>query len=650
MPSKLEELKKLLKRASDEKKLLESAVSNMENFIASNFLPNWALDSLIELFNRDAYEELNDRFFQTIAFGTGGMRGRTIGKVSASSELGKQSPQGTPEHAAVGVNNMNDFTVLRATMGLFNYCKKWTLSQGKGEVPRLVIAYDVRHFSKRFCEISATLWKKCGGEVFIFDTPRSTPQLSFTVRKLKATAGVVITASHNPSHDNGYKIYFNDGAQATSPHAEGIVKEVGEVSFAEIAKFLETDLSGVEFVSNSAEQAYISAIEESVVDKEILSKHAPKLVFTAVHGTGAALCPDIMRHFGLSPEFVEEQMNMDSRFPTVKQPNPEYAETLQMALNKAENCGADCLMATDPDADRMGVAIRAKDGRMRLITGNMIGSMLAEYRATRMKELGILTNPEKCALIKSFVTTPLQDRIAASHGLKCVNTLTGFKWIGGRLTKYEDALEKALGKDCKNLPYLEKAKMMQEHSTFFVFGGEESYGYLGTDSVRDKDANAAVIMFSELMAYLKSVGKTADEYLDEIYLKNGYFLEELKSIYREGASGAAAIKTFLKKLDESPLDEVAGFKVSKAVNFSRDEIYDADGVRIPEEKFFFYTLENGYSFAVRGSGTEPKIKFYAFAKEEPKTPSELENAKISARQTLDKVLDDIEKKFDQHSK
>lgn len=650
MSKKIEELKNFLKKAENEKKLLESSISNMADFVNANFLPEWALDALLELFKREAFEELNDRFFQPLAFGTGGMRGRTIGKVSASVELGLQSEQGTPEHAAVGVNNMNDFMVLRATMGLFNYCKKWVSENGDSKTPRLVIAYDVRHFSKKFCQLSASLWAKCGGEVFIFNSPRSTPQLSFTVRKLKATAGVVITASHNPSHDNGYKIYFNDGAQATSPHAEGIVAEVNKVKFSEISKFLETDLSGVQYVDKDAENAYISAIEDSVIDKKILSENAPKVVFTAVHGTGAALCPDIMRHFGLSPEFVEEQMQMDSRFPTVKQPNPEYAETLQMALSKAESVGADCLMATDPDADRMGVAIRTKEGKLKLITGNMIGSMLAEYRASRMKELGILTNPEKCALIKSFVTTPLQDRIAARHGIKCINTLTGFKWIGGRLTKYEELLEKALGKDCKNIAYLEKADLMQKHSTFFVFGGEESYGYLGTDSVRDKDANAAVIMFSELMAYLKSLGKTADEFLDEIYLKDGYYLEELKSIYREGASGSVAIKAFLKKLDESPLDEVAGFKVSKAVNFARDEIFDADNVQIPRENFFFYTLENGYSFAVRGSGTEPKIKFYAFAKEDPKTKNELERAKISARQTLDKVLDDIEKKFEQYSK
>lgn len=642
MSEKIEHLKQLLSEASD--KIMENSAANILGWLDENFLPEWAIDALVELFEEGRYEEINDRFFRFLAFGTGGMRGRTIGKQPAMAELGRQSEQGTPEHAAVGANNMNDFNVVRATMGLFNYCKGYLDANGGG-TPKLVVAYDVRHFSKRFCELAASVWTRMGGEAYIFASPRSTPQLSFSVRQLKTTAGIVITASHNPPHDNGYKVYFSDGAQAISPHAEGIVEQVGKVSWKEVGKYLDINLDGVKRVPEEAEQAYIKSIENCVIDAKVLADNKPKVVFTSVHGTGVTMCPAVMRHFGLDPYFVEPQMKIDSRFPTVKQPNPEYAETLSMGIQKMRETGAECLMATDPDADRMGVAIRTRSGEIRLLTGNMIGSLLAQYRISRMIEKGIITNPAKCAVIKTFVTTPLQDKIAAAYGIKCINTLTGFKWIGGRLELYRKQLEKALGKSVDDLTYLERAKLSQEYSTFFVFGGEESYGYLGTDLVRDKDANAAVMMFCEMLGYLKSIGKTVDEYLDDIYLKCGYYLESLRSVYREGAAGAKQIQDFLVKLGEKPLESVGGVKVAKAVNFAKDEIFDADGIKIPSERFYFYTLENGYSFAIRGSGTEPKIKFYAFAHEKADSLEGLAKAKQTAKTELDRILDDLEANF-----
>lgn len=642
MSEKIAHLKQLLSEASD--KIMESSAANILGWLDENFLPEWAIDALVELFEEGRYEEINDRFFRFLAFGTGGMRGRTIGKQPAMAELGRQSEQGTPEHAAVGANNMNDFNVVRATMGLFNYCKGYLDANGGG-TPKLVVAYDVRHFSKRFCELAASVWTRMGGEAYIFDSPRSTPQLSFSVRQLKTTAGIVITASHNPPHDNGYKVYFSDGAQAISPHAEGIVEQVGKVSWKEVGKYLDINLDGVKRVPEEAEQAYIKSIENCVIDAKVLADNKPKVVFTSVHGTGVTMCPAVMRHFGLDPYFVEPQMKIDSRFPTVKQPNPEYAETLSMGIQKMRETGAECLMATDPDADRMGVAIRTRSGEIRLLTGNMIGSLLAQYRISRMIEKGIITNPAKCAVIKTFVTTPLQDKIAAAYGIKCINTLTGFKWIGGRLELYRKQLEKALGKSVDDLTYLERAKLSQEYSTFFVFGGEESYGYLGTDLVRDKDANAAVMMFCEMLGYLKSIGKTVDEYLDDIYLKCGYYLESLRSVYREGAAGAKQIQDFLVKLGEKPLESVGGVKVAKAVNFAKDEIFDADGIKIPSERFYFYTLENGYSFAIRGSGTEPKIKFYAFAHEKADSLEGLAKAKQTAKTELGRILDDLEANF-----
>ena len=639
------ELKTLVSDALGSGKILAASAQNINAWLDEDFLPEWALKSLLELFEKGEFEEINDRFFKPLSFGTGGMRGRTIGKVCTSAELGKVSQKGTPEHAAAGANNMNDFTVARATAGLFEYCKKYLENEGSTQKPSLVVAHDVRHFSPHFCALAASVWNRLGGVAYIFDGARSTPQLSFTVRHLKTTAGIVITASHNPAHDNGYKVYFSDGAQVISPHAEGIVAAVNGVSWKKVGELLDIDLNGVKTVGKEAEQAYIASIENCVIDKSVMSANKPKLVFTAVHGTGATLCPSVMRHFGLDPILVEEQMVMDPRFPTVKQPNPEYAETLSMGIEKMKQTGAECLMATDPDADRMGVAIRTRSGQIRLLTGNMIGSLLTEYRISQMKAKGLIVDPARCAIIKTFVTSPLQDKIAHSHGVKCVNCLTGFKWIGGRLTMYENILNAAISKDCSDLPYAERALLMQKYSTFFVFGGEESYGFLGTDYVRDKDANAAVIMFSEMMAYLKSQGKTVDEYLDEIYLKCGYYLESLKSIYREGASGAAEIQSFLTMLDESPMEEVGSVKVSKAINFDKDRIVDADSQVIPKEKFFFYNLENGYSFAIRASGTEPKIKFYAFAVEKAADKAGLEKAKNTAKERLDAMLEALSDKF-----
>ena len=626
--------------------LLESAAKNLSDWINTNALPQWALNAIDELFAANAIEELNDRFFKDIEFGTAGMRGRTIGKLLTKSEEGKMSEQGTPEFACIGSNNMNDLTVAKATLGLFKYCKEYCDKNSIAK-PVLVIAYDVRHFSKHFCDLSASLWTKCGGEVYIFDGARSTPQLSYTVRRMKALAGVVITASHNPYFDNGYKVYFDDGAQATSPHAEGIVAKVKSCTLKEASEYLDIDLSKVKIIDKSIEKDYINCIEDCVIDKSIIKNFTPKVVYSAIHGTGAVLCPDVMRHFGLSPILVESQMQMDARFPTVKQPNPEYAETMALGVKCAEENQADCLLATDPDSDRMGAAIPSKNSKMRLITGNMIGSLLLAYRIEQMKAKKIITNEKACALIKTFVTSPLQDAIANKEGLKCVNVLTGFKWIGSKLLGYEKKLEKALPDlNYAELKYSDRAKLLQEHSTFFVFGGEESYGYLGTDFVRDKDANAAVIMFCEMLGYLKSQNISVEEYLDRIYLKYGYYLEDLKSIYYEGSAGASKIKNILKSLNENPMQKIGDVEVSKSIDFAKDKITDADGEIIPKETFFFYTLKNGYSFAIRGSGTEPKIKFYVFAKEDASDAESLEKAKLRAREGLDKMIAALTKEAD----
>lgn len=634
----------LLTTAADAKaagKLLPEAFDNLKEWLDAGFLPAWAVASLEELVSQGAWEELNDRFFKKLAFGTGGMRGRTQGRVVASSEKGVVGPLGTPEHAAVGSNNLNDFNLVRATAGLYRYTAK-SLAGASGAVPTIVIGHDVRHFSRHFAELAASIWTKLGGRALLFDGPRSTPQVSFTIRRLKAHTGVVITASHNPAHDNGFKCYWNDGAQVVPPHDKGVIDEVNAVKYAEIPALLAVDVARVETVPVAAENAYLDALMDNALDRNVFAS-SPKIVYTNIHGTGDVMILPALKKLGLTVGTVAAQLGHDPRFPTVKSPNPENAEALALAVEQAKATGADFVLATDPDNDRVGIAARTRDGGFELYSGNKTGTALAEYRLVRMKELGLIpaAGSDKVTLVKTFVTTPLQDAIAAGHGVRCVNTLTGFKWIARKLKEYRDVCDKARAaagdtRDFETLPYSERAALLQTYAKFFAFGGEESYGYLGLDTVRDKDGNAAAIMISELAAYLKKNGLTFGEYLDAIYAKYGFCEEDLLNITLEGASGSAQIQNILRSLRENPPVDVDGAKVAEFLDFggSRD-IKDSDGDVVPKENFYFFTLADGRRFAVRGSGTEPKIKYYIFASSpKPADAVALAKAKADAARSI----------------
>src|SRR5581483_1996655 len=453
--------------------LLPASAENLAAFLAAG-LPAWAQASIDELVAQGAWGELNDRFYRFLEFGTGGMRGRTIGVVPAKAETGEVDAKGSPEHAAIGSNLLNDFTLVRATVGLFRYTRKYLAQQGRSDKPRLVIAHDVRHFSRQFCELAASAWTQLGGEAFIFDGPRPTPQLSFSVRHLKAHAGVVITASHNPPHDNGFKAYFEDGAQVVPPHDKGIVAEVNAVPLGELGKFLAPQLAGVTTLGRDADDAYLAVAAKAALDPAVFRSTPLKVVFTNIHGTGAVHSLPLLRQAGCEVQPVPEQLEFDARFPTVKSPNPENAEALARAVALAEKENADVVLATDPDADRMGCAVRNRAGKMELLTGNQIGSLLAEYRLMKYKELGWIprAGSEHVCIVKTFVTTQLQDAIGRGHGVKVINTLTGFKWIAAKLRAYEEKLRAALGPkfDYDATPFAERAKLLQQHSTFYAFG------------------------------------------------------------------------------------------------------------------------------------------------------------------------------------
>ncbi len=624
-------LSSTLTAAVSDGKLLESAKKNLESLLEGT-TSKVAAAAIGELVDAGEWGELNDRFFKTLAFGTGGLRGRTIGRVVTQAEQGAGGPNERPEHPCIGTATMNFFNVSRAVRGLIAYAKQFV---GDDRKPVLVFAHDTRHFSRDFAEYCAKVCADLGCDAYLFEGARSTPQLSFAVRQLRADAGVVLTASHNPSHDNGFKAYFNDGAQIVEPHASAIIKEVNAIT-SERYEAVAADKRGeVKVLGAEMDAKYIELLKTLLLQPSLLEGASTKIVFTNLHGTGGHINVPMLKGFGFDVLTVPEQDVQDGRFPTVASPNPENAPALKMAIEMAEESGAEIVIGTDPDADRMGVAVRDENGKMTLLTGNQIGSLMAWYRLKTCFELGWLTdaNRSRGVLVKTFVTTELQRAIADGFGVGVVDTLTGFKYIAGKLRKYEDAIPAEKKGDYRSLSEEETRKLRLEYSRFFVFGGEESYGYLGSDAVRDKDANGATLMFAEVAAYAKSVGKTVPALLDEIYAEYGYYLEIGKALVMEGADGAAKIQGLAASYAENPPSEVDGSAVVRVRDFAKQDLYDQEGDLLPKEKMLFVDLEDGRSFAVRPSGTEPKIKYYLFGKSAP--GGELATAKQKVRDGLD---------------
>lgn len=598
--------------------LLASSAKNIADLLAQSSSP---VDraSIEELVTEGAWSELNDRFFKTLAFGTGGLRGRTIGKIVTAAERGTPQALGRPEHACVGTNAMNAFNISRATQGLVAYLKEWYAKEGRTDRPKIAIAYDTRHFSRDFADLTARVASENGCDVVLFSQPRSTPELSFAVRYTNASAGIVLTASHNPPHDNGYKVYFNDGAQVVEPHASGIIAKVNAITTDLYTPLPAAEQGKIVSLDEEIDTAYLRRLETLVLNPALVAASDLKIIFTPIHGTGGEISCPILKKLGFSYSVVPEQAEFDGRFPTVKSPNPENAEALALGIALAEKENADLVIATDPDCDRMGVAVRNSSGELELLSGNQIGSLMAWYRATTLLEQGILNkeNLHRAVIIKTFVTTDLQKAIAIKLGMRCVETLTGFKYIGSKLGKYEAALPSVIRANYRDLPEAETRTQRLLHSSYYVFGGEESYGYSGADFTRDKDGNGAVVMFAEVAAYAKSRGLTLDALLDEIYAEFGFYMEKNQSLTFEGAEGASQIKRLSDSFATQPPTEIDGSAVKAVRNFATEEIFDIEGDLIPKEAMLIMELADGRRIAVRPSGTEPKIKFYLFAAQPP---------------------------------
>jgi phosphoglucomutase len=654
MPGSDEDLEPILEAAVKSGALRDSAAANIRGLLGGSKSPLY-LAAVSELARANQWDELNDRFFRTLAFGTGGLRGRTIGKIVTRAERGNAGEKDPPEFPCVGTNAMNFYNVSRATQGLVAYLHSWRAKKKLEGRPKIVIACDSRHYSQAFSELAAKTAAEDGCDAAIFEGPRSTPELSFAVRYLQASAGIVITASHNPPHDNGFKAYFDDGAQVIEPHASAIIRKVSSIPGESYTPRPARERGKVQILGREIDEAYSKRVESLILNKKLIrTAKSLGIVFTPLHGTGGVIIKPMLKRLGFNCSVVKAQDTFDGNFPTVTSPNPENAAALQLGVELAEKKKADLVVATDPDCDRVGVAVRADDGTMKLLSGNQIGSLIAWYRIKTLFELGILNkeNASRGVIIKTFVTTDLQKAIAQHYGLRCVETLTGFKYIGAKLGKYERELLTALNKrrdSAGRQPYQEMSeeetrRLRLEYASYYVFGGEESYGYSGGDFVRDKDGNGAAIMFCEVAAYAKSREITVTRLLDEIFSEFGYFEEYTGSLTFEGAEGAETIQRLLASYVKKPPYEMLGAKLVQVKNFETDTYRDVEGDEIPKEKMLTYEFGDHTRIAVRASGTEPKIKYYVFAQRRPGkgkkfARSELAGLKSEVGQHLKRVWD-----------
>ena len=513
---------------------------------------------ILELKNSDP-AGLEDAFYKNLEFGTGGLRG-VMG---------------------VGTNRMNRYTVGMATQGLANYI----LKHAEGKDVSVCVSYDSRNNSELFARITADVLSANGLHVYIFDGIRPTPELSYAIRKTGSIAGVMVTASHNPKEYNGYKAYWNDGAQITSPVDAEIIAEVAKVSDPSLVRFTKGEGSGkIELMGSEMDENYMSDILSLMLSPESRARHKDlKIVYTPLHGCGVRLVPECLRRLGFENVYhVAAQDVSDGNFPTVASPNPEEPAAMKMALEEADRQGADLVMATDPDADRMGIAVRDNDGRLVQLNGNQTASIMTYYILTRWKELGKLDSTKY--ICKTVVTSQLLADIAASFGVKCYNVLTGFK-------------------------YIEEVVRRNEGKGEFICGGEESYGFNVGEFVRDKDAPVACSVVAECAAWAADQGLTLYQLLQKIYSEYGYRKESLVSLVRKGKSGAEEIQKIMADMRQNPPKEICGSKVVKVIDYLEPE--KTGLVKSNVVQFF---SEAGDVVSVRPSGTEPKIKFYFGAK------------------------------------
>ena len=507
-------------------------------------------------------KELDESFYKSLEFGTGGLRGIM----------------------GVGTNRINIYTIGMATQGLVNYLK------ASFNAPiKVAIAYDSRNNSALFARRTAEICSANGIKAYLFSSLRPTPELSFAIRELGCQSGIVVTASHNPKEYNGYKVYWDDGGQLVPPHDGNVIKEVKKITNPELINWT-ADQSLIQMVDQEIDEKYLAAIESLCLSPEaVKAKHDLGIVFTSIHGTGITMVPKSLDRLGFTNiHTVEEQDEPDGNFPTVVSPNPEEAAALDMALKLANQVNADLVMGCDPDSDRVGIAVRDNEGKMILLNGNQTGSLLVNYLVTRWQELGKLDG--KQFVCKTIVTSDLLTRISTAKNIPVYNVLTGFKYIAQLIKEYEGKMQ-------------------------FIGGGEESYGYLAGDLVRDKDAILSCTLIAEMCAWAANNGKSLYDLLLDIYVEHGLFVEDLVSITKKGKDGAAEIGQMMETLRNNPPSSLGGSVVETALDYkiqTKKKIATGEVVKtgLPSSNVLQFMTNDGSVITARPSGTEPKIKFY----------------------------------------
>lgn len=547
-----------------------------------------------ELICNQDVTELTDAFYKDLAFGTGGLRGIM----------------------GAGTNRMNPYTVGRATQGLSNYLRKIY----PNEPVRVAVSYDSRNGSKEFAQMVADVFAANGFDVYLFEALRPTPQLSFAIRQLNCQSGVMITASHNPKEYNGYKAYWKDGGQLVSPHDVGVIEEVGLVSDPDDVK-RNGPAERIHTLGQEMDELYMQKVSalslRSGLEEE---KKALKIVFSSLHGTGGTLVSPLLAKWGFSQVYsVAGQMEPDGDFPTVVYPNPEEPEAMTLAIEEAIRRDADLVMATDPDADRVGLAIRLEKGKFELLNGNQIGSLLVAYVLSSLAEKGQLKKDDY--VVKTIVTTGLIADIAASYQLPCYDVLTGFKYIGELMTQ-------------------------KEGQGRFLVGGEESFGYLIGDLVRDKDAVISCAFIAEMAAYYRSQSKSLNDVLLELYQQHGYYLERLVSLTKKGKSGAEEIQQMMEglrfggrqNLGEIPIARINDYKQRVSSDLLSGK---TEAIELPISDVLQFITVEGDIISVRPSGTEPKIKFYCSVREPLADLKEASQIKKVLESKIERIMADI---------
>ncbi|MCH7658332.1 MAG: phospho-sugar mutase [Bacteroidetes bacterium] len=536
--------------------------------------------------------ELIESFYKELEFGTGGLRGIM----------------------GAGTNRMNIYTVGMATQGLSNYLKKEFAGIDKIKV---AVAYDNRNNSRLFAETTANIFSANGFKVYLFDDLRPTPELSFAIRHFECQSGVVVTASHNPKEYNGYKVYWEDGGQIIQPHDKNIIDEVKSISSIDEVLF-EDKLKDIEIIGEKVDNIYLKKVKELSLSPEVIERNSDlKIVYTPIHGSGVKLVPMALREFGFRNIYnVPEQDITDGDFPTVKSPNPEETAAMEMALKKAREIDADLILATDPDTDRMGVAIKGNRNRFKLLNGNQTGTILIYYLLSKWAEKGMLQGKEY--IVKTIVTSDLLTRIAGKYNVESFDVLTGFKFIADIIRK-------------------------NENNKVFIGGGEESYGFLAGEFVRDKDAVISCVLLAEAAAWANDQGKTLNDLLIDIYLEFGFFKEKLHNIVRKGKVGAEEIQSMMKKFRDDPptyinnsqVVEIYDYQTSIKKNIVTDEVSSID---LPQSDVLQFFLKDGSKISIRPSGTEPKIKFYIGVRDKLNDKSNFEASEQKLESKINAII------------